>query len=81
VEADRPVVGYCTRRPVPFAVRPAVREQVVQMVSDDILGISNSLVLNPLTAILWEGKKPWICVDIHKVILFVLLNYGCRTPL
>jgi hypothetical protein len=35
VEADCPIFGYS--RPIPFFVRPAVSEQIIQMVSDDIL--------------------------------------------
>jgi hypothetical protein len=59
VESGRPVVGYSG--PIPFAVRPAVREQITHMVSDYILEVPNSPFLNPLTIVNREGKNPRIC--------------------
>jgi hypothetical protein len=38
VETDKNIYGYT--RPIPFATRPAVREQIAQMVQDDNLDIS-----------------------------------------
>jgi hypothetical protein len=49
MEADRPIVGY--KRPTAFAVRPAVRQQIEQMLKDDILEASCSHFLNPLTTV------------------------------
>jgi hypothetical protein len=40
VNTDKPIVGYS--RPIPFATRPAVREQINQMMKDGILEISTS---------------------------------------
>jgi hypothetical protein len=40
VETDQPIVGYS--RPIPLALRLAVRQQVEQMIQDDILEVSNS---------------------------------------
>jgi putative transposase len=37
------------------------------MVKDDILEVSNSPILNPLTIVQREGKKLRICVDARKV--------------
>jgi hypothetical protein len=70
VKADRAIVSYS--RPIPFAIRPAVREQIAQMVNDDILEISNSPILNPLTVVHREGKKPRIRVDARKVNQFTV---------
>jgi hypothetical protein len=60
-----PIVGYS--RPIPFAVRPAVRNQIKQMLQDDILEYSDSLFLNPLTVVYKEGQKIRICVDARKI--------------
>jgi hypothetical protein len=54
VEADRPIVGY--NRPIAFALRPAVRQQIEQMLKDGILEASSSPFLNPLTIVQREGK-------------------------
>jgi hypothetical protein len=65
VNEDRPIVGYS--RPIPFAVRRAVRNQIKQMLQDDILEYSDSPFLNPLTVVSKEGKKIRICVDARKI--------------
>jgi hypothetical protein len=48
-------------RAIPFTVRPVVREQVRQMIEDDIIEISNSPLINPLTVVYAEGKKVRLC--------------------
>jgi hypothetical protein len=55
VEADRPIVGYNT--PIAFALRPAVRQQIEQMLKDDILEASSSPFLNPLTIVQREREE------------------------
>ena len=65
VEADRPLVGY--NRPIAFALRPAVRLQIEQMLKDGILEASSSPFLNPLTIVQREGKKIRICLDARKI--------------
>jgi hypothetical protein len=79
VENTRPIVGYS--RPIPFAVRPAVREQIAQMVRDDILEVSNSPFLNPLTVVHREGRKPRICVDARKVNEYTIPDHERTAPL
>jgi hypothetical protein len=64
-ETDKPIVGYS--RPIPFALRAEVQQQIEQMIKDGIIEISNSHMLNPLTIVPREGKKPRICVDARKV--------------
>jgi hypothetical protein len=51
------------------------------MVSDDILEVSNSPVLNSLTVISKEGKKPRICVDACKMNQFTIPDYERPRPL
>jgi hypothetical protein len=77
VIADKPIVGYS--RAIPFATRPAVREQIKQMVKDDILEVSNSNILNPLTVVHKEGKKIRLCVDARKVNQYTVADHE-RTP-
>jgi hypothetical protein len=52
VELDKPIVGYS--RPIPFATRPAVREQINLMLKDGIIETSYSPILNPLTSQAWR---------------------------
>jgi hypothetical protein len=54
-------------RPLPFALRPAVSEEIRQLMKDDILEESHSAYLNPLTVAQREGKSPRICVDTRKI--------------
>jgi len=61
VQCLEPIVGHT--RPIPFSVRPAVREQIRQMTADNVLEISTSSHVNPLTVLLRDGKAPRICVD------------------
>ena len=68
VNTDQPIVGYS--RPIPFALRPAVREQIDQMLQDGILEKSASPILNPLTVVNKEGGKIRICIDARKVNQF-----------
>jgi hypothetical protein len=48
---------------------------------DDILRVSNSPILNPLTVVHREGKKPRICVDARKVNQFTVHDYERVPPL
>jgi hypothetical protein len=58
-----------------------VREQIAQMVDDDISEVSNSPILNPLTVVYREGKKPRICVDARKVNQFTVPDHERVPPL
>jgi hypothetical protein len=58
-----------------------MREQIAQMVDDDILEVSNSPILNPPTVVHREGKKPRICVDARKVNQFIIPDYERVPPL
>jgi hypothetical protein len=64
VNTDKPILGYS--RPIPFATRSAVREQIDQTLRDDILETSASPILHPLTIVSKEGGKIRICVDARK---------------
>jgi hypothetical protein len=59
VETDKPIIGYS--RPIPFSIRPEVRKQIQQMLKEDILEVSTSPILNPLTIVPREGKKLRMC--------------------
>ncbi|XP_033608779.1 nucleoporin nup211-like [Cryptotermes secundus] len=77
VDTDRPIVGHS--RPIPFALRPAVREQIRQMLVDDIIEYSNSPILNPLTVVSKEGGDIRICVDARRVNEVTIPDHE-RTP-
>jgi hypothetical protein len=53
---DRPVMGPC--RAVHFAVRLVIRVQACQMTEDDVLEISHSPYINPITIIYQERESP-----------------------
>jgi hypothetical protein len=55
VNTDKTIVGYS--RPIPFATRPAVREQINQILRDGMQETSTSPIFNPLTVVSTEGKK------------------------
>jgi hypothetical protein len=50
-------------RPIPFALRNQVHEQIQAMLKDGILEESHSAYLNPITLIVREGKAVCICLD------------------
>jgi hypothetical protein len=51
----------CNSRPIPFSLRREVREQVEEMFKNDILEISHSPYVNPLTIIQRKDKPVRIC--------------------
>jgi hypothetical protein len=50
-------------RPIPFALRNQVHEQIQAMLKDGILEESNFAYNNLITLIVREGKAVHICVD------------------
>jgi hypothetical protein len=54
-------------RPVPFNLRLTVREQIEQLIQNDMLEIGNSPCIIPLTIVPRDGKAPRICVDTRKI--------------
>ena len=50
-------------RPIPFALREQVCDQIQAMLQDDILEESFSSYINPLTLVVRETKPLRICVD------------------
>jgi hypothetical protein len=62
---ERPVMSHS--RTVPFAVRPIIRQQVRQMIQDDVLEISHSPYINPITIVYREGKSPRLCIDARRI--------------
>jgi hypothetical protein len=65
VNADGPIVDHSS--PIPFALRPAVTEEIRQMLVDDIIETSTSPILNPLTVVSKEGGDIRIRVDARTV--------------
>jgi hypothetical protein len=49
--------------PIPFTLRREVRKQIEEMIRDDIIEISHSPYVNPLTIVQKENKSVRICVD------------------
>jgi hypothetical protein len=58
-------------RPIPFNVRKQVREQISQMLEDNIIQPSTSSYLNSLTIVMRENKKPRLFIDARKVNTFM----------
>jgi hypothetical protein len=54
-------------RPIPFALRDQVRDQIKVMLKDDILEESFSSYINPLTLVVREMKPLRICVDARRI--------------
>ena len=54
-------------QPIPFALRAQVREQMQEMLEDDILEKSFSDYVNPLTLVERPGKGIRICIDARRV--------------
>jgi hypothetical protein len=54
-------------RPIPFALREQVRDQIQVMLQDDILEESFSDYLNPLTLVIRDMKPLRICDDARRV--------------
>jgi hypothetical protein len=51
---EKPIVGFT--RPVPFKLRPVIRDQINQMMKDGILEFSDSPFINPLTVVPRKGS-------------------------
>jgi hypothetical protein len=65
IEGDMP--SAASSRPIPFALRTPVREQVQAMLRDGILEESYSAYVNPLTLVHREPKPIRICVDARRI--------------
>jgi hypothetical protein len=61
----KPIVGFS--RAIPFAIRPVVREQIKQIIKDDIIEISDSPFINLLTVVYKEDKKLHLSVDAREI--------------
>ena len=54
-------------RPIPFALRNQVSEQVRAMLKDGILEESHTAYINPTTLVVREGKAVRICLDARRI--------------
>jgi hypothetical protein len=79
VKSEQPIVSYS--RPVPFAQRPAVQEQIRQMLADDILECSKPHIINPLQIVAKENGQIRICVDASKVNQFTVPDRERAPPI
>jgi hypothetical protein len=79
VEADKPIIGYT--RPIPYALSLAVREQIQRMLDDDVIEISSSPILNPLTVVRKTNGDIRICVDARKVNRFTTADHERTSPM
>jgi hypothetical protein len=65
IEVDMPPTA--NSRPIPFALRAPVREQIQAKLRDEILEESYSAYVNPLTLVHRESKPIRICVDARRI--------------
>jgi len=70
VQCSEPTVGH--KRPTPFSARPAVQEQMRQIMAENVLEISTSSHVNLLTIVLRDRKAPRICLDARKLNRYTL---------
>ena len=61
-------------RPITFALRAQVREQIQEMLKDDNLEKYFSDYVNPLTLVERPGKGIRICIDAHRVNALMVLD-------
>jgi len=54
-------------RPIPFALRYPVRDQIQEMLRDGILEESHSAYINHITPVVREGKAVRICLDARRI--------------
>ena len=54
-------------RPIPFALRDQVRDQIQVTLKDDIMEESFSSYINPLTLVVREMKLLHICDDARRI--------------
>jgi hypothetical protein len=59
-------------RPIPFALRAQVREQINEMLEDNIMEKSYSDYVNPLILVEKPGKGIRICIDARRVNSFMV---------
>jgi hypothetical protein len=65
IEGEMP--ASANSRPIPFALRSQVRDQIQAMLRDGILEESYSAYVNPLTLVHREQKPIRICVDARRI--------------
>jgi hypothetical protein len=53
-------------RAIPYSLRPAVKDQIRQMMQDGLLELSKSHFVNPLTIVCKPGKIQ-ICIDARRI--------------
>jgi hypothetical protein len=61
------VPNSANSRPIPFALRNQVRDQIQIMLKDGVIEESYSAYINPLTFVVREAKPLGICVDARRI--------------
>jgi hypothetical protein len=78
VEGNLP--SSASTRPIPFALRNKVKEQIQEMIEDGILEESYSDFVNPLTIVMRPNKSIHVCVDARKVNKQMVANKATSLP-
>jgi hypothetical protein len=79
VNGQLPKFNYS--RPIPFALRQTVSDEILQLMEDSILEESHSAYINPLTVVQRDGKRPRICVDARKINQITLPDRAKVAPM
>jgi hypothetical protein len=67
--------------PIPFSLQSDVREQIEEMLADNIIEESYSSYVNPLTLLQREGKRVRICLDAREVNKFMTPDRAKLLPM
>ena len=68
-------------RPIPFALRNQVREQIQATLKDGILEESHSAYINPITLLFRERKAVRICLDARRINKQMVADRTKVTPM
>jgi hypothetical protein len=68
-------------RPVPYAIRGVVRDQIRQMLQDGIIETSSSPILNPLTIVYKANNKIRLCVDARRINRYIISDRERTQPI
>jgi hypothetical protein len=75
---SKPIVGHS--RPVQFSARVEVRSQLQEKLRDEVLEMSDSPLINPLTIVYKENKQPRICLDARKINRILVMVPNSKSP-
>jgi hypothetical protein len=58
-----------------------VRDQIRQIIENDIIEISDSPLINPLTVVCKEGKRVRLCLDARKINHVAIPDRESKPPI